>query len=132
MADAVAVSGNPRRIHVISVCSRHIDGGNHVWAQLISVRVKEGTENDVIRIMEMLRGIEQPDSGIVQHLVFRDQSDPLLIRTLAVFESEEKARAREADPRRHAVQASAQAIMAAAIDGPPTFNDLDVIWEFNY
>lgn len=107
-------------------------GGNHVWAQLITVRVKEGAESDVIRIMEMLRGVEQPDSGIVQHLVFRDKADPRLIRTLALFESEEKARARETDPRRHAVQASAQAIMADAIDGPPAFSDLDVIWEFTY
>jgi hypothetical protein len=82
--------------------------------------------------MEMLRGIEQPDSGIVRHLVFRDQADPLLIRTLAIFESVEKARAREADPRRHTVQTSAQAIMANAIDAPPTFSDLDVIWEHTY
>lgn len=98
-----------------------------MWAQLISVRVKEGADGDVVRMMEMLRGIEQPDSGIIRHLVFRDQADPQLIRTLVIFESEEKARAREADPRRHEVQAAAQ-----AIDGPPTFANLDVIVEFAY
>jgi hypothetical protein len=106
--------------------------GCDVWAQLISVRIKDGAEDDIVRIMEMLRGIEQPGSGIIRHLVFRDDANPLLIRTLAVFESEEMARAREADPRRHLVQASAQAIMANAIDGPPSFNDLDVIWEHTY
>jgi hypothetical protein len=109
------------------------EGRRHpVWAQLISVRVREGAEGEIVRIMEMLRGIEQPDSGLIRHLAFRDQADPQLIRTLALFESEEKARAREADPRRHEVQASAQAIMAGVIEGQPIFDNLDVLVEFTY
>lgn len=103
-----------------------------VWAQLISVRVKRGAEDDVVRIMDMLRGIEQPNSGLIRHLVFRDQSDPQLIRTLALFESEEKARGREADPRRREVQTSAQAMMAQVIEGQPIFDNLDVLAEFTY
>ena len=103
-----------------------------MWAQLISVRVKEGGEGDIVRIMEMLRGIEQPDSGLIRHLVFRSESDPQLIRTLALFESEQKAREREADPRRHDVQAAAQAVMAQVIDGPPAFDNLEVLVEFTY
>ena len=36
----------------------------------------------------------------MQTLTMRDQNDPELVYTLVVFESEEKARAREQDPRR--------------------------------
>jgi heme-degrading monooxygenase HmoA len=103
-----------------------------MWAQMITVRVKEGAEGEIARVMEMLRGVEQPDSGLLRHLVFRDQADPLLIRTVVVFESEEKARLREADIRRHEVQAAAQAVLAEAIAGPPEFANLDVIWESSY
>lgn len=103
-----------------------------MWAQLISVRVREGAEGEILRSMDMLRGIEQPGSGLIRHLVFRDQADPQLIRTLALFESEEKARARETDPRRHEVQASAQALMAEVIEGRPIFENLDVLVEFTY
>lgn len=103
-----------------------------MWAQMITVRVKEGADGEIVRIMEMLRGIEQPDSGLIRHLTFRDQADPQLIRTLALFESEEKARAREADPRRHEVQGTAQALMAQVIDEPPVFDNLEVLMEFTY
>ena len=37
---------------------------------------------------------------LLQTLTMRDQNDPELVYTLVVFESEEKARAREQDPRR--------------------------------
>ncbi len=103
-----------------------------MWAQLISIRVKQDAEGEILEIMNLLRGIEQPDSGLIRHLVFRDRADPQLIRTLALFESEEKARTREADPRRHEVQAAAQAKMAKVIDGAPAFADLDVLVEFTY
>jgi hypothetical protein len=46
--------------------------------------------------------------------------------TLVVFESEEKARAREQDPRREDALASARSIMADIIEGSPAFTDLIV------
>jgi heme-degrading monooxygenase HmoA len=103
-----------------------------MWAQMISVRVKEGGESEILRVMDLLRAIEQPDSGLIRHLVLRDQNDPLKIRTLAIFESEEKARSREADPRRHDVQVHAQEVMAKTIEGPPTFDNLEVLVDFTY
>lgn len=103
-----------------------------MWAQMISVRVKAGSEHEMARMMDMLRDGEQPNSGLVRHLVFRDQADPQLFRTLALFESEEKARVREADERRHEVQASVRALLASVVDGAPTFDNLDVVWEHTY
>jgi hypothetical protein len=43
-----------------------------------------------------------------------------------MFESEEKARAREQDPRRQAQLQKARSIMAEIFDGPPEFTDLIV------
>ena len=45
-----------------------------------------------------LQAVEQPDSGLLRTMIMQDQ-DPDLFFTLVVFESEEKARARERDPR---------------------------------
>jgi hypothetical protein len=47
-----------------------------------------------------------------------------------VFESQEKARAREQDPRRAEQLASARTIMAEIFEGPPEFTDLEVIDEW--
>lgn len=49
---------------------------------------------------------------------------------LVVFESEEKARAREADPRREEGLAGARAMMAEVFDGRPEFVDLTVVKDF--
>ncbi len=103
-----------------------------MWAQMISIRLKENSEREILDIMETLRGIEQPNSGLLRQLVFRDRADPQVIRTLALFESEEMARARETDPRRLVVQASVQAKLAQVVDGQPTFADLDVLVDFTY
>jgi hypothetical protein len=43
-----------------------------------------------------------------------------------VFESEEKARAREQDPRRQEGLKPVQALMADLLEGPPEFVDLIV------
>ena len=48
---------------------------------------------------------------------------------LVVFESEEKARARENDPRRQESLQPARAMMAEIFDGPPEFVDLTVVAE---
>jgi hypothetical protein len=44
-----------------------------------------------------------------------------------VFEGEEKARAREQDPRRQEGLGKARAIMAEIFDGAPEFADLTVV-----
>jgi hypothetical protein len=47
-----------------------------------------------------------------------------------VFESEEKARAREQDPRRQEGLQAMQATMADILAGPPEFSDLTVAEEW--
>jgi hypothetical protein len=59
----------------------------------------------------------------------QDQKDPSRVYMLVVFESEEKARERENDPRREAGMKDARATMAAIFAGAPEFVDLAVIDE---
>jgi hypothetical protein len=59
-----------------------------------------------------------------------DQKDPRQVYALVVFESEEKARAREQDPRRQERPQAARAMMADIYDGPPEFTDLRVAEEW--
>ena len=99
-----------------------------MWAQIIKVRVKPGKEEDLRRIMEQVRAIEQPDSGLLRSTMLRDKKDPRTFYTMIVVESEEKARARERDPRREGLQ-GLQAQLAAVLDGPPEFIDLEVVDE---
>ena len=99
-----------------------------MWAQLIRVRVKPGKEDDLRRIMEQIHAIEQPDSGLLRSTMMRDKRNPHTFYTMIVVESEEKARARERDPRREGLQAL-QAQLADALEGPPEFVDLDVVDE---
>jgi hypothetical protein len=49
---------------------------------------------------------------------------------LVVFESEEKARARENDPGRDEALAPARATMGEIFEGPPSFTDLVVVAEY--
>jgi hypothetical protein len=99
-----------------------------MWAQLIRMRLKPG--QDTTEMIKQIRDAEQPGSGLVRSLMMRDQHDPGLIHTLVVFESEEKARAREQDPRRTERLAAARSIMADIFEGPPEFTDLEVIDEW--
>jgi len=98
-----------------------------MWAQLITVRLKPGKEGDLPRLEEQLTAIEQPGSGLLRSSVMQDQADPSSVYMLVVFESEEKARERENDPRRVEGLAVARATMAEIFDGPPQFTDLTVI-----
>ena len=98
-----------------------------MWAQLIKMRVKPGFEQDVPRLFEQLQAIEPPDSGLLRTMLMQDQKDPARAYVLVVFESEEKARAREQDPRRQEGLKSVQATMAELFDGPSEFVDLTVI-----
>jgi quinol monooxygenase YgiN len=99
-----------------------------MWAQLIKVRVKPG--RDTADVSRELRAAEQPGSGLVRTLTMQDQNDPTQVYALVVFESEEKARAREQDPRRQESLQAARAMMADIYDGPPEFIDLTVTEEW--
>lgn len=101
-----------------------------MWAQLIKARVKPGSDAGVRKLLQQLRDTEQADSGLVRTLAMRDRKDPDSLSLLVVFESEEKARARENDPRRADGLAGARATMAEVFDGPPSFTDMDLIEEF--
>jgi len=99
-----------------------------MWAQLITMRLKPG--NDTAELDKQIRAAEQPGSGLVRTLVMHDQNDPCQVYTLVVFQSEDKARAREQDPRRHEALQAARAMMADIFDGPPEFTDLTVADEW--
>jgi len=98
-----------------------------MWAQLVKIRVKPG--KDTSGLNEQIRAVEQPDSGLLRTILMRDQKDPDQFYTLVVFDSEEKARAREQDPRRQEGLRAVQAIMADILASPPEFTDLAVTEE---
>ena len=60
----------------------------------------------------------------------RDQHDPCRVYFLVVFESEEKARARERSATPEGVEA-ARATMAETFEGAPGFVDLTVVDELS-
>ena len=99
-----------------------------MWAQLIKMRLKHG--RDTIEVNKQLRSAEQPGSGLVRTLMMADQKDPLQVYAVVVFESEEKARAREQDPRRQERLQPVREAMADVLDGPLEFIDLTVIEEW--
>lgn len=101
-----------------------------MWAQLITMRVKDGKDAELPKLFDQLRAVEQPGSGLVRSLAMRDQNDPARVYTLVLFESEEQARAREQDHRREEGLAAARATMAEIFDGPPQFIDLTVVSDF--
>ena len=102
-----------------------------MWAQLITARLKPGRENDLAGLLEQVRTIEQAGSGLVRTTVMRDQNDPNRVSILVVFESEEKARARENDPRRQEGMQAVVATMADMFDGAREFVDLSVVDEWS-
>lgn len=102
-----------------------------MWAQLIITRLKSGNEGDLPRLIEQLQAAEQPGSGLVRATAMQDQNDPSRVYMMVVFESEEKARARENDPRRQEGLTAARATMAEIFDGAPEFVDLIVVDEMS-
>jgi quinol monooxygenase YgiN len=100
-----------------------------MWAQLITTRLKPGREDDLPKLIEQLRALEQPGSGLVRSTAMRDQNDPSRVYMLVVFESEAAARARENDSRRQDGLQAARATMAEIFDGAPEFVDLTVVDE---
>ncbi len=99
-----------------------------MWAQLIKMQLKP--DHDTAELDKQLRAAEQPGSGLVRTLVMHDQKDPSQVYALVVFDSEEKARAREQDPRRQEALQAARAMMTDIFDGPPEFTDLTVADEW--
>ena len=71
-----------------------------MWAQLMKIRLKPEKDEDLAGVLKQLQALEQPGSGLLRTMTMKDQSDPSQVYVLVVFESEEKARAREQDPRR--------------------------------
>jgi heme-degrading monooxygenase HmoA len=98
-----------------------------MWAQLISMRLKPGGEAGLTEVIEGLRAVEQPDSGLLRSTTMRDQNDPSRVFTLVVFESEEHARARESDPRRQEGLQAVRSAMSEVFEGGAEFVDLTVI-----
>lgn len=115
-----------RRSARMHTCHR---GECSMWAQLIKTRMKEGSEEGLERLFQQLREAEQADSGLIRTLVMREQDDPNAVSMLVVFESEEKARARESDTRRNESLGAARATMAEIFDSPPSFTDFVVVAE---
>jgi quinol monooxygenase YgiN len=104
-----------------------------MWAQLIKTRLKPAADEGLLsRVSEQLRATEQPGSGLLRSTAMRDEKDPSQIYMLVVFESEEKARAREADQRREEGLQAVRATMAEIFDGTPEFVDLTVMEEWSY
>jgi hypothetical protein len=101
-----------------------IKGGSDMWAQLMKWQLKPG--KDTAGLREQLQAVEQPDSGLLRTMIMQDQKDPDQFYTLVVFESEEKARARERDPRRQEGLHVLRAVLADRLAGPPEFTDLAV------
>lgn len=107
-----------------------------MWAQLITTQTRSDLSaaevaDRVRAVHEQVRAAEQRGSGLLRTFLMQDQSDPHRVYTLIVLESEEKARARERDPRRAERLQEARSAMAALFEGPPAFTDLTVLtaWE---
>jgi heme-degrading monooxygenase HmoA len=106
-----------------------------MWAQLTKMRLKTEKEQDIAGLfkhhLEQIQAYEQPNSGLLRTMAMQDQNDPSQFYVLIVFDSEDKARAREKDPRRQEGQKSAQAGWAEIIDGPVEFVDLTVVQDLS-
>jgi quinol monooxygenase YgiN len=100
-----------------------------MWAQLITTRLKAGKEDQLPKLYAQLQAAEQPGTGLIRSTAMQDQKDPSRIYMLVMFESEEKARARENDPRRVEGLQVARETMAEIFADPPVFVDLVVVEE---
>jgi heme-degrading monooxygenase HmoA len=98
-----------------------------MWAQMQRVSTNPESEAEVLEIFEQLLAIEQEHSGLLQTLVMRSQADPTEVFVVVVFESEEKARARDKDPRRQEALERIRGAMGEVLNGPPEFFDCDVL-----
>ena len=100
-----------------------------MWAQIIKTRLKDGREGDYIDLMKHLDSAEKPGYGLMHSYAARDQKDPNSVYMIVVFESEEKARMREADEERRTSLEPARRLMGEIFEGPVEFIDLDIVEE---
>ncbi|MGN6131716.1 MAG: antibiotic biosynthesis monooxygenase [Nocardioidaceae bacterium] len=98
-----------------------------MWAQMQRVSTSPEKEAQLLEIFEQLRAIEQEGSGLLQTLVMRSQADPTEVFVVVVFDSEEKARSRDSDPRRQEPLARIRAAMGDVLNDPPEFFDCNVV-----
>jgi quinol monooxygenase YgiN len=98
-----------------------------MWAQLIKMRLKPGSDADMPALFQQFAAVEQTGSGLIRTTLMHAQNDPSQFYVMVVFESEEHARARERDPARQDALKAAQAVMVEIFDGPPEFVDLTVV-----
>ena len=89
------------------------------------MQVKPGENID--RVVATLKAGEQPESGLIREMFLQDQKDPERFSIVALFESEQAARAREADPRRAATSAQMREILGEILAAPPQFTDCTVV-----
>ncbi len=100
-----------------------------MWAQLIKMRAKQGRKQDLVTMHERIQALEEPGSGLIRTTIGWDQKDPQVSYVMVVFESEEKARAREQSPGRQEAMAAVTVDMAEVLDGPPEFVDITEVQE---
>lgn len=100
-----------------------------MWAQLQKAKSPPEKQDQLLDVFAQLRDIEQEDSGLRSTMVMRSQRDPSQMFVLVLFDSEEKARAREQDPRRQDALMQIRSAMGDVLDGPPEFFDLDVVYD---
>jgi hypothetical protein len=99
-----------------------------MWAQLMRWQLKPG--RDTAGLRGQLQAVEQPGSGLLRTMIMQDQKNPDQFWTLVVFESEEKARARERDPRREEGLQALRAMLADRLVSAPEFTDLAIVEEW--
>jgi len=100
-----------------------------VWAQLQRSSSQPARQQQLLDVFGQLREIEQEDSGLRRTMVMRSQADPSQVFVLVLFDSEDRARAREQDPRRQEGLQHIRSALGDLLDGPPEFFDLDVIYD---
>ena len=96
-----------------------------MWAQIIKTHLKPGMDSDFVGLMDQFKAIEQPDSGLLRTYALRDAKDPSAVYMMVIFESEEKARENERSPQ----QAELVRQLLEVFDGPPSFVDLEPVYE---
>lgn len=97
-----------------------------MWAQLIKMHLKPGSDADLPALFKQFQAVEQTGSGLIRTTLMSAQNDPSEYYVMVVFDSEAHARARERDPKRQEAMKSVQAMMGEMFDGPPEFVDLTV------
>ena len=98
--------------------------------QLISGRLKLDGDEDLPRLIEQMRAVEQPGSGFVRSNAMRDQNDTSRVHFLIVFENQEQAHALENDPRHQDGVQAMRDTMAEIFDGRPEYAGLTIVDEW--